>query len=227
MRLRRRRIRHIPIPDTDETKLNESGEFGELIKYTITGWGGGLALGVVLDALGLQRSPWGQWLVRTLSGEGESLLEGLYSLRQRLARATESVAEAYGWGKLLGMGVPWVVDLASRLAGVDVYGVSGFYIPFFYAMSDQIGGNVSGLLFFRRHSPGWRTALARYFTHPVMVAGLILIFLVPLGLLAVRLLGWSPTTQTKTALETIAANLCWVPPLMGWLGERRQARHRS
>ena len=49
------------------------------------------------------------------------------------------------------MAVPWVVDLASRLAGIDVYGVSGFYIPFFYAMSDQIGGNVPGLLFFRRH----------------------------------------------------------------------------
>ncbi|NNG17085.1 MAG: hypothetical protein HKM89_11455 [Gemmatimonadales bacterium] len=209
-------------PKKDETELAEPGEFGELVKFTITGWAGGLAFGFVLDALGFQRSPWGQWLVRTLSGEGESLLEGLYAIRQRMARATGSLAEAYGWGKLLGIAVPWVIDLASRLAGVDVYGVSGFYIPFFYAMSDQIGGNLSGLVFLRRQSPSWSTALGRYFTHPVMVAGLILIVLVPVGLLAARLAGWSPTTQTKTALETIVANLCWVPPLLGWLGERRR-----
>jgi len=45
-------------------------------------------------------------------------------------------------------------------------------------------------------------------------------FIVPAGLLAARLLGFSPTTQTYTALETIAANLCWLPPLVGWLGKR-------
>lgn len=208
---------------SDETELREPGEFGELVRYTIAGWAGGIALGLALDSIGFQRSPWGQWLVRTLSGEGESLLEGLYAFRQRITGAAGSVAEAYGWGKLAGVVVPWVVDLASRLAGVDVYGVGGFYIPFFYAMSDQIGGNVSGLLYFRRRSPGWKSALARYFTHPVMVAGLVLIFLVPVGLLVVRIAGWSPTTQTKTAFETIVANLCWVPPLLGWLGERRQA----
>ena len=25
-------------------------------------------------------------------------------------------------------------------------------------------------------------------------------------------------------LETIVANLCWLPPLVGWLRERRQSR---
>jgi hypothetical protein len=33
-------------------------------------------------------------------------------------------------------------------------------------------------------------------------------------------LGFSPTTQVYTALETMAANLCWIPPLVGWLREK-------
>ena len=71
-----------------------------------------------------------------MSGEGESILEGLFALRRRLSGAAGSLAEAYGWGKLLGMAFPWAVDWGSRLAGVNVYGIEGFYIPFFYALSD-------------------------------------------------------------------------------------------
>ena len=44
------------------------------------------------------------------------------------------------------------------------------------------------------------------------------------GLFLVRLAGFSPTNQVYTALETIAANLCWLPPLVGWLHERREKR---
>lgn len=209
---------------TEETKdtLEEKGEFGELLKYTIPGYAGGLFLGVLLDHLGFQRSPVGQWIVRTLSGEGESIFEGIYALRQRLRRASQSMAEAYGWGKLLGMFVPWVIDWGSRFLGVNVYGVEGFYIPYFYALSDQIGANVSGLIFLRKKGPSWAEAIAQYIRHPVMLASLLIIFIVPAGLLVARMLGFSPTTQTLTALETIAANLCWVPPLVGWLKERSQ-----
>jgi hypothetical protein len=57
--------------------------------------------------------------------------------------------------------LPGFIDGVSRLAGIDVYGVEGFYIA--------------------------------------------------------RLMGFSPTTQVYTALETTVANLCWVPPLVGWL----------
>jgi ABC-type Fe3+ transport system permease subunit len=88
-------------------------------------------------------------------------------------------------------------------------------------MSDQIGASVSGLLYLRRQRSSWRQALGAYLRHPVMIASLVVILSVPLGLLAARLLGFSPTTQVRTALETIVANLCWVPPLVGWLGERR------
>lgn len=59
-------------------------EFRELLKYTGTGFVGGLVLGALLDSLGFQRSAVGQWVVRTLTGEGESLLEGIYALRQHL-----------------------------------------------------------------------------------------------------------------------------------------------
>jgi hypothetical protein len=57
-----------------------------------------------------------------------------------------------------------------------------------------------------------------------MMASLTVVVLVPLGLLFARLLGFSPTTQVYTALETIVANLCWVPPLIGWLAERSETK---
>ena len=57
-----------------------------------------------------------------------------------------------------------------------------------------------------------------------MLASLGVVLIVPVGLLGARLLGFSPTTQVYTAIETIAANLCWVPPLIGWLREKGQKR---
>jgi hypothetical protein len=204
----------------DELTEESAEEFGELLRFTLAGYVAGMSLGVVLDQLGLGRSGLGQWAVRTLSGEGESIFEGLFAARKRLLGSAGSLAEAYGWGKLFGMCAPWIIDAVSRLAGVDIYGVPGFYIPFFYAMSDQIGASVSGLLFFRRRSVDTRAALRSYFTHPVMIAGLVVITAVPFGLAVARLGGFSPSTQVLTALETIVANLCWVPPLVGWWRER-------
>jgi len=209
-------------PDTRAIAPEEhEEEFGELLKYTAAGFGGGLLLAGALDWLGLQRSGLAQWAVRTLSGEGESLFEGLFALRRRLAGERGSMAEAYGWGKLLGMVAPWAIDGVSRWLGVDVYGVQGFYLPYFYALSDQIGASVSGLLFLRRKQGSWSSAARAYVRHPVMLASLLVVVAVPFALAVARLVGFSPTTQLLTAAETIAANLCWVPPLVGWLGERR------
>lgn len=211
--------------DDPSRELTEESteEFGELIRFTLSGFIGGLVLGAFLDYLGFSRSGIGQWIVRTISGEGESILEGFYALRKRISRTAGSMAEAYGWGKLTGMAIPWVIDAGSRVLGIDVYGVPGFYIPFFYSMSDQIGGNVSGLLFLRRHSTNWSKALSLYFTHPVMLSGIIIILAVPAGLALARVLGFSPSTQLLTAIETIVANLCWIPPLAGWLYEKRKS----
>lgn len=207
----------------EETNSHEEPEkegFGELLKFTATGFAGGLILGAVLDSFGFQRSGIGQWLVRTLSGEGESIFEGLYSIRQRIRGSEISMSEAYGWGKFLFIPLPWFIDLGSRIMGINVYGVEGFYIPYFYALSDQIGANISGLIFFRKKEESWLNAIKQYTHHPVMLASLLVILIVPFGLIAARAEGFSPTTQTYTALETIAANLCWVPPLVGWLRER-------
>jgi hypothetical protein len=208
----------------EEAEEPETESFTELVKYTLSGFIGGLVLAAILDWLGFQRNPIGQWIVRTLAGEGESIFEGTFAIRSRLRGAAGSLAEAYGWGKLLGMIFPWIIDWGSRWAGIDVYGVEGFYIPYFYAMSDQIGGNLSGLIFMRRRQDGWLPTFGRYLRHPVMLASLAVILLVPLGLLTVRLAGFSPTTQVYTALETIAANLCWVPPVVGWLVEKRRGK---
>ena len=88
---------------------HQEGEFGELLKYTGAGFLGGIVLASLLDGLGLQRSGLGQWAVRTLSGEGESLFEGFYALRQRWKGAVASMAEAYGWGKFIEMIFPWLL----------------------------------------------------------------------------------------------------------------------
>jgi hypothetical protein len=209
-------------PVSDGGKAEEEG-FGELLKYTVAGFAGGLIVGFLLDFFGFQKSPLGQWLVRTLSGEGESILEGLYAFRRRIRHEIGSLAEAYGWGKLFGMIAPWIIDWGSRILGIDVYGIESFYIPYFYAMSDQIGANVSGFLFIRRRTGSSSRALLAYFHEPVMLASLAVIFVVPAGLLVARLLGFSPETQTLTAIETIVANLCWLPPFIGWLMERSRA----
>lgn len=119
------------------------------------------------------------------------------------------------------MAFPWFIDWGSRLAGVDVYGVEGFYIPYFYALSDQIGANISGLVFFHRRAGSAAGALRRYVRDAVMLSSLAVILIIPAGLFAARILGFSPTTQIFTALETIAANVCWLPPFVGWLRERR------
>jgi hypothetical protein len=200
----------------------EQENFSELLKFTFAGYIAGLGLGAVLDHYGLQLSALGGWLVRTFAGEGESIFEGFYALRQRLRKAAGSMAEAYGWGKLAGMFVPGFIDLASRLAGVDVLGLEGFYIPFFYAQSDQIGANISGLVYMKRREKRWGTALRAYFRHPVMVASLFTIIAVPVGLYIARAAGFSPTTQVLAAAETAAANLCWLPPLVGAYCERRR-----
>ena len=210
-----------------EEGKERGGEYGELLKFTLAGFAGGLILGAVLDWLGLQRSGWGQWLVRTLSGEGESIFEGIYALRQRLHGAVGSMAEAYGWGKVTGMVFPWLVDAASRLAGVDVYGVAGFYIPWLYAMSDQIGANVAGFLYLRRREGSAGAAVAAYARNPVMLTSLLIVLIAPVGLLIGRLAGFSPETQILTAVETILGNLCWLPPLLGWWMERRERRRMA
>jgi hypothetical protein len=198
----------------------EEEGFSELAKFTLPGYLGGIIVGAILDYFGFQKSAVGQWLVRTLAGEGESILEGIFSLRKRIGGGPGSLAEAYGWGKLTGMLVPWIIDWGSRLAGVDVYGIETFYIPYFYALSDQIGANISGFIFLKRRHQSYTGALEIYFKHPVMLTSLAIILLAPVGLLIARLLGFIPATQTLTAVETIAANLCWLPPVVGWLSER-------
>ena len=160
----------------------EENKFGSLLKYTILGYVAGILLAALLDYLGFQRSSIGQWIVRTLSGEGESVFEGVYAIRQRLSRSAGSLAEAYGWGKLLGMAVPWAIDWGSRIFGVDIYAVEGFYIPYFYALSDQIGANFSGLVFIYRKERRWGKTIIQYLHNPVMLTSLIIILIVPVGL---------------------------------------------
>jgi hypothetical protein len=175
------------IPELEETGQDE--EFGELIKYTGGGFIGGLLTGALLDHFGFQGSAMGQWIVRTLSGEGESIFEGIFAIRKRVSGAAGSMAQAYGWGKLLGMGFPWVIDWGSRLLGINVYGVEAFYIPYFYALSDQIGANISGFIFLYRREKALAPALAKYRKNPVMISSLAIVLVVPLGLLGARWIG--------------------------------------
>ncbi len=200
------------MPDTER---EEREGFRELLLFTLGGYALSLVSAYILDTFNLQRNPIGEWIVRTFAGEGESIFEGIFAIKNRLLGGAESLAEAYGWGKFLGIALPWLVDWGSRLAGVNMYSWESFYVPYLYAMGDQIGATLSMLLFFSRREGGILPGLVRYLQNPVSVASLLIILIVPVGLLTVRLLGFSPTTQIFVSLETIAANLCWVPPLVG------------
>ena len=52
--------------------------------------------------------------------EGERVLGKECS---RVASVGATLAEAYGWGKLLGLRVPWAIDATSRIAGLNAYAV--------------------------------------------------------------------------------------------------------
>jgi len=119
---------------------------------------------------------------------------------------------------------PWLVDFSSRIIGVNVNGVEGFYIPYFYALSDQIGANISGFVYLKKKTGKIDETFRVYLLHPVMLSSLAIILGVPLALFLVRLAGFRPSSQVLTALETICANLCWIPPLIGWLNERKNGK---
>ena len=86
------------------------------------------------------------------SGEGESLLKGIYALRQH-ARFSWVNGQGVRVRKVVWNGASVGHRLGSGMIGIDVYGVEGFYIPFFYALSDQFGANVASDIFLRKH-PG-------------------------------------------------------------------------
>ncbi|RUM29629.1 MAG: hypothetical protein DSY42_06165, partial [Aquifex sp.] len=197
-------------------------EFDELIKYTFGGFFLGLLAGFILDFLNFTKNFFAEWIVRTLSGEGESIFEGIFAIKKKLENSAFSLAQAYGWGKFIGMSIPWFIDGFSRLLGINVYSWEGFYIPYFYAMSDQIGGTVGVLTFLSKREGSFMKGFIKFVKNPVGLTSLGIILIVPIGLLVVRLLGFSPETNTLVALETIAANLCWLPPLVGLIMQRRE-----
>ncbi len=199
----------------------EESNFKELLGFTLCGYGFGIFFGVFFDWLKYPRYWFTEWLVRVFSGEGESIFEGVFSIRQRFLKKKSSFAEAYGWGKFLGIFFPWFVDWLSRFAGVDMYASESFYVPYFYAMSDQIGANIAGFIFFYKQEKSIPKALLSYRKNPVMLASLLVILVVPVGLFLVRSAGFHPTRQVFVACETIAANLCWVPALIGFFQEKK------
>lgn len=200
------------------------GGYTALVRYTLAGFVFALLLGLGLDWLHLQRNGIAGWAVRVLSGQGESLCEGFFAARRRWLGQAPSMAEAYGWGKVLGMIAPWIIDAGSRFLRIDVSGIGGFYIPWLYGMADQLGANVGGFWFICRRSRSLRSALRQYLAEPVMLTSLMVIPLGAVTPLATRLAGLLPHSQVVAALETGLANLSWLPPVVGWLVERRSSR---
>ncbi|GEM_PF-5486100 len=67
-----------------EEEILEVEEFDELLRYTLPGYLLSLVVGWFFDVQGWERSAVGQWIVRTLAGEGESIFEGFFALKKRL-----------------------------------------------------------------------------------------------------------------------------------------------
>ncbi len=98
----------------------EKEEFSELIKFTLAGFIAGLSLGWLFDKLSFQKNPIGEFIVRVLAGEGESLFEGVFAIKKKLSGEVTSLAQAYGWGKLIGMVFPWFIDRCQPLLVASV-----------------------------------------------------------------------------------------------------------
>ena len=111
--------------------LEESEEFSELIKYTIPGYILGFLQGFS-GFPGISAEPCRGSGLSGLCRRGESIFEGIFPSASASGRLKEV------WQKLMAGEnfrdcFSLIIDLGSRLAGVDVYGVEGFYIPYFYA----------------------------------------------------------------------------------------------
>ena len=77
----------------EEESFEEGEDFSELIKYTIPGQSWGCLQGFFWISKDIQQSPVRQWFVRTLAGEGESIFEGIFSIRQRLRKTEVSMVK--------------------------------------------------------------------------------------------------------------------------------------
>jgi hypothetical protein len=228
--------------------------YKEISLFTFVGFIGGLGLGAALDALGFSTSAIGEWAVRTISGEGEDLAEGAWVLKNRLqrrkAKAQEvsraedneeeqfieegfvwfeeedemGAAEAYGTGKIVGMAAPWVIDAASRLAGVDVHAPEGSYVAYFYSLADQLFATINGLRYHIRRAGSFWKGVQGYFQDPVMVTSFTIVTLPFIGLFLVRSAGWRPDTLFLAAIEGVLLNLCWMPPMTAWVWDWRLQR---
>ena len=78
---------------SDEEFFEEGEDFSELISIQFPGTSLGLLAGFFLDFQGYQWGPVGQWFVRTLAGEGESILKE-FSIRQRLLKAEGNMVKS-------------------------------------------------------------------------------------------------------------------------------------
>lgn len=196
---------------------DEQEEFGELLKYTGAGFAGGLLparYSIILDSTkahlvngSFARFPEKEKACLKASmpsGNAFAVQPGQWPRRM----AGESSLGCYFRGSSIGA-AEWSESMSTEW--------KDFISRFFYALSDQLGANIAGGIFLRKKAGAWGRALSEYVRHPVMLSSAVVVLVVPIGLLIARLLGFSPTTQISTAVETIVANLCWVPPLVGWL----------
>jgi len=195
--------------------------FEELLRFTLVGYIGALTAGALLDFFQYPLSPAGQWVVRALAGQGAGLVTMRGAVIRERRRGAFAMVRTYGHRRLAVLILPWVIDYASRRWGVAVNGVAGFYIPCFYALTAQLDTNLRGWSQLRRDSRNWQAALRAYGRDPALATGLAILVGVPLLMLGMRVLGFRPLTHTRTAVETILANLCWLPALAAWLKARR------
>lgn len=73
--------------------LKTERTFRNLLSIQFPGTSLGLLAGFFLDFQGYQRSPVGQWFVRTLAGEGESIFEGIFFYSPTSSKAEESMVK--------------------------------------------------------------------------------------------------------------------------------------
>ena len=196
-------------------------QFETLLRFTLVGYIGALTAGSLLDFFQYPLQPPGEWLVRALAGQGAGLVAARGAILTERRRGAFAMARTYGYRRLLVLLIPWGIDYGSRRWGIATHGVVGFYLPFCYALTAQIDLNLQGWRRLRPTRRDLQSTVTAYWRDPSLRTGLLILLLVPVALVAVRSSGFRPTTYTRIAMETLLANLCWLPPLVAWLSLSR------
>ncbi|MBI2543328.1 MAG: hypothetical protein HYW24_04020 [Candidatus Aenigmarchaeota archaeon] len=204
---------------------DEKLSFGEILPFTVVGAVGGI-LATTFELAGYPRTPLLEGGLRLVSGSGDSISEGIYTIRTELPKYLRKSlnnggpAVYYVGGKLIGAALSWLPDYFLRSMGVDVHSsFPGSIVPAAYAQFDQVGAYL-GMLAYHIKNEGLTKGFIESIKDPVSQTSL-LISGGAIGIDTIARIPFSPSNFWHDWIETYALSfLCVLPVWRGRQSER-------